>query len=50
MDRKKNTQWGGLELVPARSHKPNDVGSNPTPATNDYNLGRATFCHDYIKS
>lgn len=24
---------GGLELVPARSHKPFDVGSNPIPAT-----------------
>ena len=23
----------GLEVVPARSHKPNDVGSSPTPAT-----------------
>jgi len=27
------TQRGGLELVPARSHKPNDTGSNPVPAT-----------------
>ena len=25
--------WGGLEVVPARSHKPNYVGSSPTPAT-----------------
>ena len=25
--------WGGLEMVPARSHKPNDAGSNPVPAT-----------------
>ena len=24
---------GGLELVPARSHKPNYTGSNPVPAT-----------------
>jgi len=23
----------GLEMVPARSHKPNDAGSNPAPAT-----------------
>ena len=28
-----NISWGGLEMVPAESHKPNDVGSNPTPAT-----------------
>lgn len=34
------SQWGNklisqdrLEMVPARSHKPNNVGSNPTPAT-----------------
>jgi hypothetical protein len=25
---------GRLEVVPARSHKPNYVGSSPTPATN----------------
>ena len=24
----------GLEMVPARSHKPNHTGSNPVPATN----------------
>lgn len=24
---------GGLELVPAWSHKPNDAGSSPAPAT-----------------
>ncbi len=24
---------GGLEVVPARSHKPKYVGSSPTPAT-----------------
>ena len=24
----------GLEMAPARSHKPNDGGSNPSPATN----------------
>jgi len=28
-----NKQRGGLEVVPAWSHKPNDVGSIPTPAT-----------------
>ena len=37
--------WGGLEVVPAWSHKPNDVGSTPTPATNmqaffDINKGK----------
>lgn len=26
--------WGGLEMVPARSHKPNYEGSSPSPATN----------------
>jgi hypothetical protein len=26
----------GLEVVPARSHKPNDVGSSPTPATKNF--------------
>ncbi len=25
--------WGGLEMVPALSHKQDDVGSNPTPET-----------------
>ena len=30
-----NISRGGLELVPAWSHKPNHVGSNPTPATKD---------------
>lgn len=29
---------GGLEVVPAWSHKPNDVGSTPTPATNFLNI------------
>ena len=28
-----NTLQGGLEVVPARSHKPYNVGSTPTPAS-----------------
>lgn len=30
----------GLELVPAWSHKPNYVGSNPTPATQDLKINK----------
>ena len=29
----KNYMRGGLEIVPARAHNPNDVGAIPTPAT-----------------
>lgn len=29
----RQSEWGGLELVPAWSHKPSAAGSNPAPAT-----------------
>ena len=36
----------GLETVPAGSHKPNDGGSNPSPATINTGIGAITSIFD----
>lgn len=40
---KKTAGWTGE--VPARSHKPNDVGSNPAPATKLLDMSRRLYNH-----